>query len=150
MLPSQPAKWDNPIGLGRVSEGKGKPMKTNHSVVRRALLAAALAFLPALTAGCLIAADSHETTSGIKVSDATFNRIKPNETSEEWVRATLGPATTDTSLKDGGRIMKWTYTEKHESSGAVFLIFGGHSEKKINHTAYVEVHNGVVTNAWRE
>jgi hypothetical protein len=126
-------------------------MKTNHLCVRRAVLAAALlAPLPAFTTGCLISVDSHETTSGTKISDATFNRIKPNETSEEWVRATLGPTTSDTELKDGGRIMKWTYTEKKEGSGAVFLLFGGHSEKKTNHTAFVEVHNGIVTNAWRE
>ena len=125
-------------------------MKTNQVSLRRALLAAALTLFPLATVGCLIAADSHETTSGVKVSDDTFNRIKPNETSEEWVRATLGPATTDTALKDGGRIMKWSYTERRESSGAIFLIFGGHSEKKINHTAYVEVHNGIVTSAWRE
>src|SRR5215469_12258929 len=125
-------------------------MKTNQLSLGRALIAAALALLPLTSAGCLIAADSHETTSGVKVSDATFNQIKPNETSEEWVRATLGPATTDTSLKDGGRILKWTYSEKRESSGAIFLIFGGHSEKKTDHTAYVEVHNGIVTNAWRE
>ena len=125
-------------------------MKTNQLSLRRALIAAALALLPLTSGGCLIAADSHESTSGVKVSDATFNRIKPNETSEEWVRATLGPATADTALKDGGRIMKWSYTEKRESSGAIFLIFGGHSEKKINHTAYVEFHNGIVTNAWRE
>jgi hypothetical protein len=122
-------------------------MKSNHISLRRAFLAIVLCCVPA---GCLIASDSHETTSGVKVSDATFNRIKPNETSEEWVRATLGPATSDTSLKDGGRIMKWIYTEKRESSGAIFLIFGGHSEKKTDHTAFVEVHNGIVTNAWRE
>jgi len=126
-------------------------MKSNHASVRRRLAAVTLfSSLAAFTAGCLIATDSHETTSGVKVSDATFDRIKPNETSEDWVRATLGPATTDTTLKDGGRILKWSYTERRESSGAIFLIFGGHSEKKINHTAYVEVHNGVVTNAWRE
>jgi hypothetical protein len=126
-------------------------MRTNQLSLRRSILTAALfAPLPAFTAGCLVAVDSHETTTGTKVSDSTFNRIKPNETSEEWVRATLGPATSDTELKDGGRILKWTYTEKKEGSGAVFLIFGGHSEKKTDHTAFVEVHKGVVTNAWRE
>jgi 6-phosphogluconate dehydrogenase len=28
--------------------------------------------------------------------------------------------------------------------------FGGHDEKRTEHTAYVEVHEGVVTNAWRQ
>ena len=109
-------------------------------------------FLSALmsTTGCLISGDHHETTSGTQVSDATFNRIKPNQTSEDWVRATLGPPTSDNSLRDGGRILKYVYTERHESSGAVFLIFGGHDEKQIDHTAFIELHNGLVTNAWRQ
>lgn len=100
--------------------------------------------------GCLISGDNHETRSGTQVSDATFNRIKPNQTTEDWVRATLGAPTTDTALRDGGHVMKYIYTEHHESSGAVFLIFGGHDERQIDHTAFIEAHNGVVTNAWRQ
>jgi hypothetical protein len=100
--------------------------------------------------GCLVSGDHRETTSGTQVSDATFNRIKPNSTTEDWVRATLGPPTSDASLLDGGRILKYVYTERHESSGAVFLIFGGHDEKRIDHTAFIELHQGLVTNAWRQ
>jgi outer membrane protein assembly factor BamE (lipoprotein component of BamABCDE complex) len=103
-----------------------------------------------LSCGCLISGERRQIESGTKVSEATFSRIKPNQTTEDWVRATLGTPTTDTALRDGGRVLKWTYTERQESSGAVFLIFGGHDEKRITHTAYVELHDGVVTNAWRE
>lgn len=100
--------------------------------------------------GCLVSGDHHESTTGTQVSDATFNRIKPNVTSEDWIRATLGPPTTDSDLRDGGRVLKYVYTERHESSGAVFLIFGGHDEKRIDHTAFIELHGGLVTNAWRQ
>jgi hypothetical protein len=103
-----------------------------------------------MATGCLIAGDHEETTSGTQVSDATFNRIKPNSTTEDWIRATLGPPTSDSALHDGGRILKYVYTERHESSGAVFLIFGGHDERHVDHTAFIELHNGLVTNAWRQ
>ena len=103
-----------------------------------------------LMTGCLVTGSNKETGSGTKVSDGTFNQIKVNETSEEWVRATLGPPTSDTAMQSGGHILKYTYTEKHESSGAVFLIFGGESEKTVEHTAFFEIKNGIVTKAWRQ
>jgi len=109
-----------------------------------------LACLSIPLTGCLITGDHHESTSGTQVSDATFNQIKPNSTTEDWIRATLGTPSTESILRDGGRILKYSYTEKRESSGAVFLIFGGHDEKRIDHTAFFEIHGGVVTKAWRE
>ncbi|HEY8748968.1 MAG TPA: hypothetical protein VIM11_13385 [Tepidisphaeraceae bacterium] len=103
-----------------------------------------------LSTGCLVTGDHHESVTGTQVSDSTFKQIQLNKTSEDWIRATLGPATSEKSLRDGGRILKYTYTERRESSGAVFLIFGGHDEKRIDHTAFIEVRDGLVTKAWRE
>ncbi|MDB5175022.1 MAG: hypothetical protein JWN51_3795, partial [Phycisphaerales bacterium] len=31
----------------------------------------------------------------------------------------------------------------------VFLLFGGHDVKETSHHAFIELKNGVVTNAWR-
>lgn len=99
--------------------------------------------------GCLVTSESHQNRSGNYISDATFNQIKPGQTTEQWVRATLGPPNSETAIGDDGKLLKWSYTERHESSGAVFLIFGGHHENETTHTAYVETHHGVVTSAWR-
>ena len=100
--------------------------------------------------GCLVTGSNKESGSGTKVADATFNQIKVKETTEEWVRATLGPPTSDTTMQSGGHILKYTYTEKKESSGAVFLIFGGHNEQTVEHNAFFEIKNGIVTKAWRQ
>ena len=105
--------------------------------------------LSLISAGCLVTGNSRQTRSGNYVADSTFNQIQPGKTTEGWVRATLGPPTSKDRLSDGTEIWKYSYTERRESSGAVFLIFGGHDEKEINGTAYVEIKNGVVTNAWR-
>ena len=103
-----------------------------------------------LLTGCLVTGSNKESGSGTKVSDETFKQIKVNETTEEWVKATLGPPTSDTTMQSGGHILKYTYTERRESSGAVFLIFGGHDEKTVEHNAFFEIRNGIVTKAWRQ
>jgi len=117
--------------------------------MRRLLGALLVGCLTLGLSGCLVTAVSNETRSGTYVSTNTFNQIKPGQTSEAWVRATLGAPNSETALPEG-KVLKWSYTERHEGSGAVFLIFGGHSEKEVSHTAFVEVHKGIVTNAWRD
>ena len=49
----------------------------------------------------------------------------------------------------GTEVWKYEYTEHHDGSGAIFLIFGGSSSKEKPHTAFVEIKDGVVTNKWR-
>ena len=99
--------------------------------------------------GCLVASDTHQSRTGTYVADTTFSQIKPGKTTEGWVRGTLGSPSSETKLDDGTKLWKYTYTERRESSGAVFLIFGGHDEKEQAHTAFVELKDGLVTNAWR-
>ena len=65
--------------------------------------------------GCLITGDNHESTSGTRVADTTFDQIKPKSTTEDWVRVTLGPPTSDSILQDGGHVLKYVYTERKES-----------------------------------
>jgi len=126
-------------------------MNCNHFTGRQTFVSALLASTLLLcVCGCLVSSESHQTRTGTYVSDTTFNQIKPGQTTEQWVRATLGPPSSQTDIGDDGKLLKWTYTERRESSGAVFLIFGGHNENETTHTAYVEIHHGVVTKAWRE
>jgi hypothetical protein len=84
------------------------------------------------------------------VSDGTFSQIKPGKTTEDWVRAAMGQPTSEVTLPDGGKILKWTYSEKRESDGSVFLVFSGHDDKELTHTTYVQVATGVVQKAWRD
>src|SRR5947208_6059188 len=106
-------------------------------------IALLLACVP-LLAGCLVSADSHQSRSGSYVSDETLRQIEPGKTSSGWVRATLGAPTKVEKLDGGGEVWKYTYTERKESSGAVFLIFSGHDKKEISGTVFVEVRDDVV------
>jgi hypothetical protein len=42
-----------------------------------------------------------------------------------------------------------TYSERKDSNGAVFLVFGSHGETETDHTAFVQMKDGVVVKAWR-
>ncbi|HEY2585172.1 MAG TPA: outer membrane protein assembly factor BamE [Tepidisphaeraceae bacterium] len=112
------------------------------------LLSAAL-LLPLAGGGCLVTSNSSQKRSGNYVADTTFDQIKPGETTEGWVQATLGKPTSTSRLDDGTEIWKYTYTERHEGSGSVFLIFGGSSADEKTHTAFVEIKDGFVRKAWR-
>ena len=113
------------------------------------ILILALALFPLFAGGCLISSDSSQHRSGTYVSDETLHQIDPGKTTSGWVRATLGPPTEVDKLDGSGELWKYTYTERKESSGAVFLIFAGHDKKEISGTVFVEVRNGVVTKTWR-
>ena len=105
--------------------------------------------LSILCSGCLITSDTQQHRSGNYVADSTFSQIQPGRTTAGWVRATLGAPTTIESLDEGTQIWKYVYTERRESNGSVFLIFGGHDANETNHTAFVEIRNGLVVKAWR-
>jgi outer membrane protein assembly factor BamE (lipoprotein component of BamABCDE complex) len=113
-------------------------------MVRGAMLGCVL-----LSSGCLIAGSSEQKRTGHYVADETMSQIKPGRTSAGWVLATLGEPDKKTAVGDGSEVWKWTYTEKKESSGAVFLIFGGSDKKEVDGAAFVEVRDGVVVKAWR-
>jgi outer membrane protein assembly factor BamE (lipoprotein component of BamABCDE complex) len=110
---------------------------------------AASAVVLLTSSGCLVTSNSEETRSGNYISDSTFDQIKPHETTAGWVRATLGKPTSVDRLEDGTEIWKYTYSVRKESSGAVFLIFGGSSANEVEHTAIVQIKDGEVTKAWR-
>jgi outer membrane protein assembly factor BamE (lipoprotein component of BamABCDE complex) len=119
-------------------------------MIRNLFCLSAVALLAMICGGCLISSNTTVIHTGAVVPDATFSQIKPGETTEAWVRATIGQPTSEAALDNGGKILKWAYTERRESDGAVFLVFRGHDEKDVTHTAYVQVATGVVTKAWRD
>lgn len=116
---------------------------------RRVLILSLMALAGLLAGGCLISSHSSQTRSGNYVSDETLKQIEPGKTTASWVRATLGQPSRVEKLEDGTELWRYTYTERKDSSGAVFLVFAGDDKKEISGTVFVEVKNGVVTRTWR-
>lgn len=104
-------------------------------------------FLVALS-GCLISGNTTQTTSGTKVAPSTFAQIQVGKTTAGWVAATLGDPTSKSNA-GGDEVWKYTYTQKTDNSGAVFLIFGGHNSSETTSTAFIEIRDGVVINKWQ-
>ena len=121
-----------------------------HHIARRIVSFALFIVCVSVLNGCLVSATSNEKRSGNYVPESTFSQIEPGKTSAGWVQATLGePSSKNKVEATDSEIWKYSYTEKKESSGAIFLIFGGSDSKERQHVAYVEIKDGVVTNKWR-
>ena len=121
----------------------------SHQIARRIGFVGTAGFL-LLLGGCLVSASSNEKRSGNYVADTTFSQIEPGKTTAGWVQATLGdPSSKEKVDASNSEIWKYTYTEKKNSSGAVFLIFGGSDSKETTGHAFVEIKDGVVVNKWR-
>ena len=102
-----------------------------------------------LLTGCLVAHSSNQSYSGNYIPQDTFDRIEPGKTTAAWVQATLGEPSSREKVDGNTEVWKYSYTERKESSGAIFLIFGGSDKKEQQHVAYVEMSNGVVSKKWR-
>src|SRR5204863_847582 len=84
-----------------------------------------------LLSGCLVSATSNEKRTGNYVPESTFSQIELGKTSAGWVQATLGePSSKNKVEATDTEIWKYSYTERKDSSGAVFLLFGGHDSKE--------------------
>jgi SmpA / OmlA family len=108
----------------------------------------ALCFCLIPATGCLVTENSHRSTSGTDVPESTFTQIQPGQTTVGWVQATLGEPTRK-SQADDHEVWEYRYTERTDSSGSLFLIFGGHNSTQSTHKAFVEFKDGVVVNKWR-
>lgn len=102
-----------------------------------------------LAPACIIHADSHTTRSGKYISTETVQRIEPGKPAE-YVVAVLGEPSSRQSLADGTEIWKWTYRERKQSSGAVFLVVDSDSTTETERATYVELQHGVVIRAWQD
>jgi len=97
--------------------------------LRPALTLAAAAAV-ATMGGCLVSSHHQTRITGAYIANEDLFQIKPGVTTLDEVSKALGPPTSRTKTTDGER---WTYrwSKVTEGAGAVFLIFGGHSEKEI-------------------
>jgi len=102
--------------------------------------------------GCLLTSSNATYETGRRVSPGTLDQIQLGETSEAWLIATLGEPQTRTEVADhpGVEILRYDYSEHHESDGALFLVFAGSTRRTTTSTTFFEVANGVITKYWTE
>jgi len=117
-----------------------------HKLILMIVIASAL-----VPGGCFIH-DSKVSYSdkGAPVSDHTLKQIKCGETTKDWVVATLGTPSEQTTTDNGIEILKYRYGKKQDSDTVVlpFLIID--DQKQIEQTVYVEVKDNIVRRYWQE
>jgi hypothetical protein len=118
--------------------------------LRALILILVPAAIAATSTGCLVGSSNRVERSGSYVPDSTFDQIEPGQTGGAWLVATLGQPNDRSRVDNAGtEVWRWTYTEKRDSQGHIFLLFGGSSHKEATSNAFVELKDGVVTKKWR-
>lgn len=99
--------------------------------------------------GCLLATSSSTYETGRLVSSNTLSRVEIGKTTESWLLGTLGEPSSRATVNEANpkvEILRYDYTKREESGGALFLIFAGSSTKSTTNSTWFEVTDGVVTN----
>jgi hypothetical protein len=92
------------------------------------------------------------TYSGTYVSEALFERVRPNETREDWILAVLGEPDVRSRLADGSEIWRWSYQPVAQQGAAIAMwTIGGEDEPMVKQsTTFLHMRDGVVIESWRD
>ena len=119
-----------------------------HRAIRATALATVLAGSACVLGGC--AGGSSSRVTGVPVGAETMSRIEPGVTTADRVRAMLGAPTRTNATDDGSQVWVYEWKRVASSGGFVFPIAFGNSRSESVGRAYVEVRDGIVTDAWRD
>ncbi len=108
-----------------------------------------LSILP--LAGCLVySGDVRYGEKGKAPTARTLDRVETGTTTKDWVLATLGDPSRQSTTKDGTELLEYQYSRKKDNSFVFcpFVFINDEGEEK--QTLYFEIENGVVKNFWKE
>jgi outer membrane protein assembly factor BamE (lipoprotein component of BamABCDE complex) len=113
---------------------------------------AAFAISVPLLSGCLVTSQSRIDETGVRISAQTLEQVEPGRTTESWLLSTLGHPTSVSRVEDYDdlKLLRYTYIQQRTDKGAVFLLFGGSTQRRESTTTYFEVTDGIVTRHWTE
>lgn len=120
-----------------------------HAIRMLICVTALLGVLP--LGGCLIYhRDVSYSGKGKPLSDSTLDQIETGTTTKDWVLATLGEPSNQSTTADGTEILEYCYGKKLDSDFVFipFVFIDGKNENK--QTVYFEIRDGVVQNYWQE
>jgi outer membrane protein assembly factor BamE (lipoprotein component of BamABCDE complex) len=80
----------------------------------------------------------------------TLDQIQAGTTTKDWVLATLGEPSRQSTIQEGTEVLEYQYSRKKDNQFVVcpFVFINDEGEDK--QTLYFEIANGVVTKFWRE
>lgn len=120
-------------------------MQTLPAIATACLLASTLAL-----GGCLIASSKESRISGAYVQPNTVSKVHLNETTALEVEELLGLPSNTTTNDDGSETWNWNWSKHTDDDGAVFLVFGGSTEKTIHESVHIKFIDGIAVKKWRD
>jgi outer membrane protein assembly factor BamE (lipoprotein component of BamABCDE complex) len=120
-----------------------------HALQRGIGLVLLASLLP--VAGCLIYSDdTRYGEKGRAPTERTLDQVQTGTTTRDWVLATLGDPSRQSTTKEGTELLEYQYSRKKDNQFIFcpFVFINDEGEEK--QTLYFEVENGVVTKFWKE
>jgi len=120
-----------------------------HVIRTLVCVTALLGILP--LGGCLIYhSDVSYSGKGKPLSDNTLDQIECGTTTKDWVLATLGEPSNQSTTADGTEVLEYRYGKKRDKEFVFipFVFINGEDENK--QTVYFEIRDGIVENYWQE
>ena len=120
-----------------------------HTFVTWGVRAALLGLLP--VSGCLIYShDTHYREKGKPVSSRTLDQIQCGATTKDWVLATFGAPSQQSTAPGGVEVLEYRYVQKKDNQLLVLPFVIVDDEGENTQTLHFEITNGIVTNFWKE
>ena len=119
-------------------------------MIRQAMFGLVFMLALATMGGCLVSKSRTVNESGVRVSKSTLNQVKPGETTEAWVVATLGPPSCRSLVDSGTEILRYDHRVETCKGGSVFLLFSGAEKLQTTNSVFFEMKEGVVARYWTE
>ncbi len=102
-------------------------------------------------AGCLVYhSDVRYGDRGRAPTGHTLDQIQTGTTTRDWVLATLGEPSRQSTTKDGAEVLEYQYSRKKDNSFVFCPFVFINDEGEETQTLYFEIEDGVVTKFWKE
>jgi len=90
----------------------------------------------------------HDARPAIRLGDETLQQIKRGKTTEQWLRAVIGPPTSEARVEGIEPVHVLRYSTVESSTG--FLSFFSARSPRTTATVYFIVTDGIVQNFWAD
>jgi len=104
-----------------------------------------------IVGGCI--SGRNEVTYGSKgpaVGHETLRQVEVGKTTKDWLLATLGEPSSQSTNPDGTEILRYCYTKKVDSEFELFLLLDLDDKEERHTTLYFELKDSIVTKFWKE
>jgi outer membrane protein assembly factor BamE (lipoprotein component of BamABCDE complex) len=101
--------------------------------------------------GCLVYHnDVRYGDKGKAPTERTLDQVQTGTTTRDWVLATLGEPSRQSTTNDGTEVLEYQYSRKKDNSLVVCPFVFINDEGEETQTLYFEIEDGIVTKFWKE